>query len=294
MLQMTMPADLIDISSTAFGLVPYGYHGVDHAVDGHSGWDIELRFGSAVRAAADGQVQSIAPDPTTQGRMTVRVETILGNHVYTLVYSNLVSVIDDVIVGRLVKRGQPLGVAGIVTANLGTTTLTYSMVHFQVDDFEYYREIPEPNAVGLELFLTTSGKQVFDQVWSGAWYPHELTEPFAANPRSSKFPLVRTWRRESGLGPMGIVFTRRSVRNTDYEYELLTESGTVIETGRAVISLARPFPYLDLSSPTGTRLGVYDIVDDRMRLALGSSGATRPVGLSDASVYRTTRPPASN
>ncbi|MGH9202346.1 MAG: hypothetical protein ACRD2A_14050, partial [Vicinamibacterales bacterium] len=63
-----MPADLIDISNTAFGLVPYGYHGMDHAVDGHSGWDIELRFGSAVRAAADGQVQSIGPDANAPGR----------------------------------------------------------------------------------------------------------------------------------------------------------------------------------------------------------------------------------
>ena len=62
----------------------------------------------------------------------------------------------------------------------------------------------------------------------------------------------------------------------------------------AVIAFGRPCPSIDLIAPTGTRLGLYDIVDDRMRLALGSPGAARPVNLSDASVYRTTRPPASN
>lgn len=294
MLQMSMPADLIDISTAAFGLVPYGYHGVDHAADGHSGWDLELRFGSAVRAAVDGHVLSIVPDAVTPGRMTLKIETVLSNHFYTLVYSNLVSVGDDVIVGATVKRGQPLGVAGVVTATVNGAAVTYSMVHFQVDDYEYYREIPEPNAVGLEIFLTTDGKQVFDRLWLSAWYPHELTEPFAANPRAIRFPLVRTWRRESGVGPMGITFTRRSLRDTEYEYEILAESGTVIETGRAVVSFARPFPSMDLISPTGARLGLYDIVDDRLRLALASSGATRPVNLSDASIYRTTRPAASN
>jgi murein DD-endopeptidase MepM/ murein hydrolase activator NlpD len=294
MLQMAMPADVIDILSTAFGLVPYGYHGVDHAADGHSGWDIELRFGSAVRAAADGQVQSVASDPALLGRTTVKIETIINDHHYTLVYGNLASVIDDITEGASVRRGQPLGTAGVVSTTLAGTTTTYSMVHFQVDDFEYYREIPEPNAVGLEIFLTADGKQAFDRLWSTAWYPQELTEPFPANPRAARFPLVRVWRRETGLGPMGITFTRRSLRDIDYEFEILAESGTVVETGRAVVAFGRPFLSMDLISPTGTRLGLYDMIDDRMRLALGSPGASRPVNLSDASVYRTARPPASN
>jgi hypothetical protein len=294
MLQIAMPADAIDISTTALSLVPYGYHGVDHAVDGHSGWDIELRFGGAVRAAADGQVQSIAADPVTPGRVRVKVETVLNDHVYTLVYGNLGSVAVDLSAGAPVKRGQILGTAGPSTTTLNGATTSYSTVHFQIDDHEYYREMPEPNAVGLEMFLTADGRQVFDRLWSVAWYPHELTEPFAANPRATRFPLLRLWRRESGLGPMGLTFTRRGLSDTDYEFQILAESGTVIETGRAVVAFGRPFPSIDLIAPTGTRLGLYDIIDDRMRLALGSSGAARPVNLSDASVYRTTRPPASN
>ena len=191
MLQIVMPADPIDIVSSAFGLVPYGYHGVDHALDGHSGWDIELRFGAAVRAAVEGRVLSTGPDPVTPTRFTVKIETVLSNHFYTLVYSNLASVSDDIVAEAIVRRGQPLGAAGLVTATIGGTPITYSMVHFQVDDFEYYREIPNPNAVGIEIFLTNDGKATFDRLWAAAWYPQELTEPFASNPRSTFFPLVQ-------------------------------------------------------------------------------------------------------
>jgi murein DD-endopeptidase MepM/ murein hydrolase activator NlpD len=291
---MGMPADAIDFTTTSFGLVPYGYHGVDHAADGHSGWDLELRFGGSVRAAAAGRVISVAPDALTPGRMAVKIETVIANHFYVLVYGNLVSVLDDIVDEAEVRRGQVLGVAGTVTTSLGGSTVTSSMVHFQVDDYEYYRQMPEPNAVGLEIFLTVDGRQAFDRLWSSAVYPQELTEPFAANPRSTRFPLVRTWHRESGTGPMGITFTRRTIRDLEYEYSILAESGTAIETGRAVLSLTRPFASLELISATGFRSGVYDIIDDRMRLALASSGAARPVNLTDASVYRTVRPPASN
>jgi len=294
MLQIVLPADPIDLATNAFGVVPYGYHGPDHAVDGHSGWDIELRFGAAVRAAAEGRVVSVGPDSMTPGRMAVRIETVLSNHFYSLVYANLASVSDDIVVEASVRRGQALGVAGLTTATVSGVPLTYSMVHFQVDDLEYHREIPEPNAVGIEIFLNTDGKAAFDRMWAQSWYPQELTEPFSANPRAARFPLVRTWRRESGLGPMGLTFTRRNLLDTSYEYELLAESGTVVETGRAVLTFGRPFFSIDLISPTGTRLGVYDIVDDRMRLAVGGPGAPRPLNLADASVYRTTRPPSSN
>jgi hypothetical protein len=294
LLQISLPANAIDLSTSTFALAPYGYHGVDHAADGHPGWDIELRFGSPVRAAAEGEVQSIGPDTVTPGRMMVKVETILGNHVYRIVYGNLTSVADDVAEGETVRRGQVLGTAGAATMAVVGAVSTSSMVHFQVDDFEYYREIPEPNAVGLEIFLTADGKQAFDRQWAAAWFPQEITEPFASNPRAAVFPMVRTWRRESGLGPMGITFTRRSLRDTEYEYQILAESGTTVETGRAVATFGRPYSSLNLISPTGTRLGVYDIVDDQMRLALGSPGATRPVDLSEASVYRTSRSLPSN
>ena len=51
-LSIAMPIDGADIVSNAFGLLPFGYHGADHAGGGHSGWDIEYRIGAQVRAAA--------------------------------------------------------------------------------------------------------------------------------------------------------------------------------------------------------------------------------------------------
>lgn len=53
-----MRYDAADLATTAFGLAPYGYHGADHAEDGHPGWDIEYRIGGTVRAAAAGTVHT--------------------------------------------------------------------------------------------------------------------------------------------------------------------------------------------------------------------------------------------
>ena len=48
-------------------------------------------------------------------------------------------------------------------------------------------------------------------------------------------------------------------------------------------------PAIDLVSPTGRRLGVYEIVSDEMRLSLANAGANRPLDLGAASIYRTPR-----
>ncbi|MDP2391370.1 MAG: hypothetical protein Q8N52_13665, partial [Acidobacteriota bacterium] len=44
-LGLVMPIDPSDVARAAFGLVPFGYHGADHAADGHPGWDVEYRIG---------------------------------------------------------------------------------------------------------------------------------------------------------------------------------------------------------------------------------------------------------
>jgi hypothetical protein len=110
----------------------------------------------------------------------------------------------------------------------------------------------------------------------------------ATNPRDLRFPTSRTWTRAGGDGPAGIRVTRASAHSADYTYELLTESGTVIESGFVVLDLStRPYPSIDLVSPIGRRLGVYDIVSAEMRLTLGSQGAARPAALDNTHVYRT-------
>jgi murein DD-endopeptidase MepM/ murein hydrolase activator NlpD len=288
-LSFSMPLVIGDSANAAFGLAPFGYHGADHAADGHAGWDIEYRAGGLVRATADGTVLSIAPDPA--GRTTVEIEHSSGDHFYRTVYSNLSSVTDDVVVGEAIARGQVLGVAGSLALSVGNTPITYSMIHFQIDDFDFYAGgIPNPNAVSPELVLSADGRAVFDRVWPAAVFAQELTEPFATNPRAATFPLTRAWYLESGEGPVGISFTRRTARSGDYEFAILAASGTSLESGTVTLRYTpRPLQSIDLVAATSVRLGLYDIVDDRMRLAIAAPGAPRPVDLSAAAVYRTTR-----
>jgi len=284
-----MPAEPGDTGSVAFGIAPYGYHGADHAEDGHPGWDIEYRVGGTVRAAAAGTIQSVHPDAFSPGRTTVQIEHVVGTHHYRTVYTNLQTVAADITVNAAVRAGQPLGTAGTVTATIGTQAVTYAMTHFQLDDFEYYREIPNPNAVSPEAFLSAQARSFFDGVWAQASFGPELVEPFASNPRDLRFPASRTWLRAGGDGPAGIRFTRRSSRaSMEYDYALLAESGSAIESGTVTISPAtKPLATINLVSPTATRVGVYNIVSNEMRLSLAPPGAARPTDLASASVYRT-------
>ena len=290
-LAVSMPIDPGDSANTAFGLAPFGYHGADHALDGHPGWDIEYRPGAMVRAAAGGEIQNVFPDPFTPGRFTVQIEHVVGTHFYRTVYTNLASLAADIAEKEVVRAGQPLGTAGTISGTVGTQPLTYAMTHFQLDDLEFHREgLSEPKAVSAEAFLSTPAKSLFDSVWSRAIFGHELVEPFATNPRELAFPASRTWTRAGGDGPAAIRFTRPSARAVEYNYELLAESGTVVESGTVAINLvSRPYPLIALTAPTEVRLGLYDIVSNEMRLSLSLPGAPRAANLTNASVYRTTR-----
>lgn len=290
-LGLVMPIDPSDVARAAFGLVPFGYHGADHAADGHPGWDVEYRIGGLVRAAAAGTVESVAPDPSAPGRSIVQLEHVVGTHAYRTTYTNLANVSPEMVAAASVGAGQSLGTAGTLSQTVGTTAITYAMTHFQLDDFAYYPgAIPDPNAVTPEPFLAADAKAFFDRIWSTAVTSAELLEPFASNPRDLRFPATRAWMRVSGDGPAGIRFVRTDARNPTYEYALLTESGIAIETGTVVLGLtARPFPSIDLVSPLGRRLGSYDIVSDEMRLSLANAGGNRPTDLGAASTYRTPR-----
>ena len=284
-LSVAMPIDSLDVANNAFGLIPFGYHGGGHTEDGHAGWDIEYRIGTPVRAAATGTVISVEPDLISLGRTAVVIEHVVGSHFYRTHYTNLAAVTNEVAVDASIVAGQPIGTAGTITATLGGAPVTYAMTHFQLDDLEFHREIVHPKAVSPEPFLSAAGKSLFDRIWNSAMYFQELVEPFASNPR--ELPVtVRTWTRAGGNGPAGIRFTRRG--NT-YTYELLAESGTVIEVGDLALGLSVRPATIDLISPTATRLGVYDLVSNEMRLAVASPGVARPADLSAASIYRTPR-----
>jgi hypothetical protein len=292
-LAIGMPIEPGDSANTVFGTAPFGYHGADHAVDGHSGWDIEYRVGGIVRAAAAGTVDNVFPDPRAPGRFTVEIEHLVGAHYYRTIYTNLATVNAGVAEGEAVTAGQALGTPGsaLVLSSLGASGPQFTAaIHFQVDDLEFHREGPDPKAVSPEPFLSPPARLLFDALWSRAAYPHELVEPFATNPRSLSFPASRTWVRAGGDGPAGIRFTRSRAQAAEYEYVLLAESGTVIEAGAVALDVtARPYPLIALTSPTAVRLGLYDIVSNEMRLSLANPGSPRASDLTGASVYRTSR-----
>jgi hypothetical protein len=282
-LAIGLPIDSSDLAFTTFGMTAFGNHGADHAENGHAGWDIEYRPGGIVRAAAEGTVQNVLPDPAFAGRFTVQLEHVVGTHHYRTVYANLASVDASIVEAAAVQAAQALGTPG-------TLSSLAPGLHFQLDDFEYYREIPNPNAVSPEPFLSAGARSLFDRLWSGAHNSHELVEPFATNPRDLTFPASRTWTRAGGDGPAGIRFTRSRALAAEYEYALLSESGTVIETGAVAINVtARPYPLIALTAPTAVRLGLYDIVSNELRLSLANPGSPRASDLSGAGVYRTAR-----
>ena len=139
-LALAMPIEPGDAANTVFGIAPFGYHGADHAADGHPGWDIEYRIGGIVRAAAAGTVENVVPDPLTAGRFTVQIEHLVGTHHYRTIYTNLASVNADIAAQEVVRAGQPLGTAGTLTlfrTEPPRGTVSYAMTHFQLDDFEY-------------------------------------------------------------------------------------------------------------------------------------------------------------
>jgi murein DD-endopeptidase MepM/ murein hydrolase activator NlpD len=138
-LSVAMPIDSIDVANSAFGLIPFGYHGGGHTEDGHAGWDIEYRIGAPVRAAATGTVFSVEPDLIALGRTAVVLEHVVGEHFYRTHYTNLATTSSDVVVDEVILAGQPIGTAGTITATVGEASMTYAMTHFQLDDLEFHR-----------------------------------------------------------------------------------------------------------------------------------------------------------
>lgn len=284
-LSLGMPIDSADLANSAFGMLPFGYHGGGHTEDGHAGWDIEYRLGAPVRSAAAGVVLGVEPDPDTPGRFIVVVEHVVGTHFYRTRYSNLVDVGSDVVAGGLLPARQRIGTAGAITATAGGAAITYAMTHFQLDDLEFHREIANPKAVSPEPFLNPEGKALFERIWSTAAYFQELVEPFATNAREITVT-ARTWMRAGGDGPAGIRFTRQG---STYTYQLLTEAGTVVEAGTVALAQTSRPSRIDLVSPTATRLGSYDILSNELRLTIANPGASRPASVTSTNVYRTTR-----
>jgi len=286
-----MPLAPDDASNDSGGLNPFGVHLADHGIDGHPGWDIQYRIGAPVRASADGTVQAVmVPDAQRPTRYVVQVIHQAGARDFRTVYFGVDSPRPEIAVGASIRRGDVIGAAGVLTQMIGTGLVTSAGIHFQVDDFSYTGGLTNRNAVNPELWLSASGQAIFAPIWDGASYTGELTEPFPGNPRDVAFPLSRRWTKQSGDLSEAIEFTRANGTTNEYTYRLIDGSGATLDTGTARITpWSRPLTTLDLmpASGGGARLGLYDVVSNRMRLVLGAPGASRAGSFAGESVYTT-------
>ncbi|MGQ0734775.1 MAG: M23 family metallopeptidase [Acidobacteriota bacterium] len=287
---LDLPIAPADATNNAYGLWPFGVHGGDHALDGHPGWDVEYRPGANVLAAAEGTVMNAAPEPSGNGRFTVRIgHAVNGRNAYATDYVNVAALAPGIVAGAAVTRGQVIGPAGVQTQMIGTTLVTWAMIHFQMNDFSRNEGLTNTNAVSPELFLSGTARPLFDVIWRTAAYRAEWCEPFVANPRGQTFPLSRTWTLQSGSGAALFEVQCPTPSAQEYTYRFGGVDGSTLESGTlAADSSRKPLATVDLRSASGsTRLGVWDIVGDTMQLQVAGTGAARPQTLAGASTYIT-------
>jgi hypothetical protein len=282
-----LPIRESDAVANAYGLLPFGVHIGDHGVDGHPGWDLEFAPGATVYAAAAGMVQSVMPSGSGTG-YGIQLQHAVGGKVYRTIYG-VATLAPGVTPGASITVGQALGATEIYTRTIGRTTVTYSMTHFQVDDFSSRFGLTNEHAVPPERFLSTPARAVADRIWRRAVYSQELVEPFLDNSRATQFPMTRVWTRTTGLLAARLEISAGSASPSSYAYTLRDAAGAAIETGSVEIdAVARPVATIDLRSGSGSvRRGLYSIVDFDMTLAYGEPGAARPADLAGASTYRT-------
>lgn len=288
--RLSLPLAASDFRNNAFGVNPFGVHIGDHGIDGHPGWDIEYAPGAMVLAAADGTVQSVM---SSEGSTNIGIQIthrVDGRDAYRTIYG-VGTLAPGIAAGATVTAGQPLGATAVYTRTIGRITVTYSFVHFQLDDFSRNVGLTNQNAVSPEAFLDAAARAQFTSMWPQAFYPQEFVEPFVDNDRLQGFPMSRTWTLVSGGLAARLEFTRTHVAEDNYAYVMRDAAGSVIERGTiAIDGLAKPNSTLDFIPASGPRrLGVYAIVNDTMQLDLGAAGAARPSGLGSASTYRTSR-----
>lgn len=286
---VALPVAANDTAFAALGVWPFGVHGSSHAVDGHPGWDIEFKIGSLALAAEVGTVQSIYVD-STAGVTTVQLSHTWRGKAYRTVYTNLAALAAGVSVGAAVARGQPLGVPQAQTHTIGTRTVVYAAIHFQLDDFSSTAGLTNVNAVSPETHLLPEARALFASMWAKAAYTQQLCEPYATNSRTSVFPLTRSWRQlPTTLTTQFVVTCVDPVRN-DMQVSLASLFNQAGSGTLAITPTPGGASEIDIVVGGVVQRGLYRVVGDTLKLQLNQPGGPRPASLSSPALYVTARP----
>ena len=237
-------------------------------------------------AVIDATVGNRFPDINSPGdRETIQLRYPGVPMDYLMDYTNLMNVPASVQPGTRVTRGQVVGVAGPM--GFGAGPFTAAMIHFGVSDPNTNDANIAPHSVSPDKFMSAEARAQLDVIWQRAAYVSEWCEPFLDNNRAALFPKSRTWTISSGQTAARIVAGCPTEFGAT-EYSFIGVDGTAIETGAMNVGWAARPTTVDFVSSTGSRrLGLYDIVSDTLRLALGAPGASRPASFNGASVYTT-------
>ncbi len=286
-LVLELPIRPGDSRNSAYGIWPFGVHGAGHAADGHPGYDFEYADGSPVLAAADGTVDNIVAEAFSAPGETGRFNLQLRHHAqasdYFTSYSNLVNIPSALVPRANVARGQVIGTAATLPAGAGS----WAMSHFQLNDpTDRTPALSNLGAVNPELYFTAAAQAQLREIWRTSIYINEWCEPFLGNTRANVFPMSRLWTLRSGDGPASIEVRCPTDSVDTFEYTFRWSDGST-DSGRMRLGWnVRPVPSVDFISSSGSnRLGLYDIVEDTLQLALGSTGVNRPTSFAIQATY---------
>jgi hypothetical protein len=285
---MSLPIAVGDSASLAYTIWPFGVHGGGHALDGHPGFDFEYRLGSSVYAPVDATVSNRIPDSNSPAdRESVQLRYPGSPMDYFIDITNLMNVPPSVQPNARVTRGQILGTAGPIGFGPNVGAATSAMIHFGVSDPNTNEPNIAPHSVSPDKFMSAEARSQLAVIWQNAAYVSEWCEPFLDNDRAALFPKRRTWSLGSGSTPARIVAGCPTEFGAT-EYSFTDASGATTDTGAMAVGWSNRPTTVDFTSSTGVRrLGLFDIVSDTMRLALGAPGAGRPASFTGASVYST-------
>jgi hypothetical protein len=263
-----LPIKLEDSEDRAMGLLPFGIHIADHGIDGHPGWDLEYKLDAPILAAADGQVSHINKS-SDYNDYNLRIDHRFGNENFATDYVHVGTLAPEITKGAKIKKGQVIGKPAIQTRRLGKNEITYSIIHFQLNDFSKNEGLTNPNAVNPGDYLDQEGEKNFNAIWKNADYSVEIFEPFSNNPRDIKFPQITRWQLKSG-DVQYLEFRRNDAKNPVWEYTFLGSDGTTKEQGSIMVNTEPQVGLLvEFTPQNGTKkTGQIEIFDDTMNLEL--------------------------